>query len=331
MKPKYIALGLTSLLGFNTVSNAFSDISIADQYYTSTTYLQQVEVFSGYEDGSFGRDKLINRAEALKVILVAAEIETLEGLSVSFSDVPAGIWFHDFIATAAKEEIVSGDAQTGLFAPGRTVNKAEFLKMLMKAFGIDPGSFELTKTATDVPEGAWFEDFFRFALEFNVITPDASGKVQPDKQLTRGEAAQLIFNIMRQGKGLDPQLLLNLTEIHLVKSFELINNETPEIGTAAILVALAENYSNYAAEIITEDNINYNIVQSAQKVTAAFKSLVQALGSIKSEDYATAVTQAKAAWALSDESRNLNPKNESLSIKLQDLAASIADKARSMQ
>ena len=159
-----------AILALPPSTKAFSDVTIGDTLYAPTTYLEQIKVFKGYEDGSFGKDRIINRAESLKTILTAAEHEVPEQIASKFTDVPADVWFGPFVNYAADLEIVSGDADTGQFAPARTVNKAEFLKMLLKAFEIDPANFTLEASAADVPQDAWFAPYLQFAVQFNVIT-----------------------------------------------------------------------------------------------------------------------------------------------------------------
>ena len=215
--------------------SAFSDITIQDPVYDSATYLEAVEVFKGYDDGTFGRDKTINRAEALKTILTAAETEVPEASATKFTDVPSDIWFARYVNYSAEQGIVKGDDTTGLFSPGRNVNKAEFLKMMMLAFDIDPTQYPVISSVqiTDVPSGIWFEPYFQFAVKFKILTPDGANQVNPGKELSRGEASELLFSMIRQGKGLKPQILLNLSELHLLKGIEYL--ERDEVSTRCTL------------------------------------------------------------------------------------------------
>jgi len=199
-------LAVVPLLVIGLQAQAFSDITVDDWPYMATTYLEKIEVFKGYEDGSFGRDRLINRAESLKTILVAAELDTPEASVVKFKDVPTDVWFAKFVNHAADLGIVSGDGSTGDFVPARSVNKAEFLKMLMLAFDIDPTTYDLEASPNDVPNDAWFAPFMKFAAQFEIATVDGDGNSHPGKELTRAECAQLIFNMMHKGPSYSQQL-----------------------------------------------------------------------------------------------------------------------------
>lgn len=323
MKAPLFALSLLLPL----TSFAFSDITIRDAVYDSSTYLESVGVFKGYDDGSFGRDKTINRAEALKTILTAAEAEVPAAAADRFNDVPKDIWFAPFVNFSAEQGIVKGDDTTGLFSPGRNVNKAEFLKMMMLSFDVDPAQYPVINdiTINDVPAGIWFEPYFKFAVKFKILPADADGNVQPGKELSRGEAAELLFSMIRQGKGLKPQTLLNLSELHLLKSIEFMEQDA--VSTAAILVDVSGAFSAYALEMLPENNI----VQSADKVVAALKMLTSTYQMGASGDLDGVITTSKDAWAKADESLQLNPQNQILTDKIKDIAANIADKARAEQ
>ena len=64
---------------------SFSDVYESDWYYQSVSYLSSQNVISGYSDGTFRPDNLINRAETAKMIYktytdldVREEINSLE-------------------------------------------------------------------------------------------------------------------------------------------------------------------------------------------------------------------------------------------------------------
>lgn len=306
---------------------AFSDITINDDYYDSTTYLEAVEVFKGYDDGTFGRDKTINRAEALKTILTAAEAEIGEVDEAKFTDVPTDIWFAPFVNHSAQQGIVTGDDTTGLFSPGRNVNKAEFLKMLMLSFDVDPAQYPVITDVVinDVAEGIWFEPYFKFAVKFNILAVDADGNVNPGLELSRGQAAEILFSMVRQGKGLKPQALLNLSELHLLKAVEFMKQDAT--STAQILVDVAGQFSIYSLEMLPENKI----VQSADKVIEAMKLLTTTYSMGAEGNLQEVIDTSKSAWAKADESLQLNPQNKVLTDKIKDIAASIAEKARAQQ
>ncbi len=322
MKKIFSILVLSSFLSGQVF--AFSDIQITNPIYMSTTYLSTVKVISGYDDGSFKPDNIINRAEALKLILVATD-EEIKPIEISkFKDVPKDAWFAKYINYAADKEFVSGDDATGLFVPDRTVNRAEFLKMLIKAFDIDTSKYVLNVVSKDVPEDAWFASYINFATKFQIMDRDAEDKSYPDKGLTRGEAAEMIFKMLKKGQGLDPQILLNLTEAHLLKTLSFI--EEGNITSAGLVVTMAEKFA-YTTSTILSVSKN-KVVLGAIKTAESLKHLVGAYSAGASGRLADVVTAAKSSFKAAEESLKLNPKNEEMINKIKNLASSLATKAR---
>jgi len=84
----------------------------------------------GYEDGSFRPDAPVNRAEALKILNLAAGLQELEGSTVvSFSDVFPEDWFTPYVKAAASREIVQGYSD-GTFRPSNPITRAEAAKIV---------------------------------------------------------------------------------------------------------------------------------------------------------------------------------------------------------
>ena len=316
-------LGL-AFLATPMMALAFSDIQITNPLYVPTTYMSEKEIIGGYPDGSFGPEKIINRAEALKIILLATEKPVADNVAKKFGDVPTDAWFAKFVTFAADNGIVSGDGATGNFVPARTVNRAEFLKMLVLAFDIDTSKFVLNVPSKDVPDDAWFAPYINFGVKFEIMSQDDSGMAFPSQGLTRGEAAEYIFNMLRKGQGLNPQLLLNLTEAHLVKALEFI--EGGQIAGAGLVVTTAEQYAEIVSQI---SSVASNpVVQGAVKTTEALKHLVGAYSAGENGRLDDVVTASQAAWAAAEASLKDNPNNEATATQIKTLAGSLAEQAR---
>lgn len=319
------SIALTSL--FLGQAMAFSDVQITSPLYISTTYLSTKEVLSGYDDGSFKPENIINRAEALKLILVATDEEIAAVATSKFGDVPADAWFAKYVNYAAEKGFVSGDDATGLFVPARIVNRAEFLKMLLKAFDIDTTKFVLNLKSNDVPDDAWFAPYVNFATKFEIMPQDTDGNALPDNGLTRGEAAQIIFNMLKKGQGLDPQILLNLTESHLLKTLEFI--EAGNIPAAGLVVTMAESLSNVTAGI--QSVAKNEVVLGAQKTSESLKHLVGAYSAGQNGRVEDVVTAAKASFKSAEAAVALNEKNAPMIDQIKKLASSLATQAREKQ
>jgi len=322
MNNKIIALSVSILTPLSG-SLAFSDVMRNQEIYLPISYLSNQNVINGYSDGTFGPQKILNRAAALKIILIAAEKKLSTEFSGKFSDVPNGAWFTQYVETAANLKIVSGDAKTGLFTPGRTVNRAEFLKMLFSAFEVDISTFDLSAIKlADAPDGAWFTPYIKFAIKFGILLPDANGNVKPSDPLTRKEAADLIFKTLEKGKGLSYQALLNLTETHLIEALTAI--EESKLSKAGIDVVAAERF----VLLVTAALPKNNIAQSAGDITESIKSLVGAYAAGQNGQPEEVITSAKKAWQLADVAFQKNPAQSKIVEEIKNLAADLAGRAR---
>ncbi len=94
--------------------------------YTAVHY----GIAAGYSDGSFKSNDPVNRAEAVKMLTLAAQIfpEALTG-AIKFPDVSPEEWYASYVKSAADAEIVSGYSD-GTFGPERPITRAEAAKIV---------------------------------------------------------------------------------------------------------------------------------------------------------------------------------------------------------
>lgn len=312
---------------FPALCGAFPDVQIQNWQYKSVEYLNAKKIIKGYPDGTFKPEKNVNRVEALKLILAATEknLQT-ENTQNPFPDVPSESWFFPYVSYASAQNIVKGDAQTGLFSPAREVNKAEFLKMLLLAFDIDPLKFSTSEIEiNDVSESDWFAPYLKFAVKFEIIKKDDQGNGNPGKILNRGETAQIIFNILKNGKGLDPQTLLNIIESRLIVSVNHL--EKADLFGSSTNASVANDFSEILISFLPENNV----VQAADKIAKALKSLIGAYVAGQNGLSEDVITASKQAWQWADESLQLNPSQEGITTEIKKFAESMANKARAEQ
>lgn len=175
---------------------AFSDVADDHPFYAATQWLEARSVIAGYEDGTFRPDQAVNRAEALKMILLTAGLALSEFSGAEeavYTDVPFGEWYHAYIYTATERSIVSGYGD-GTFQPEKTVNLAEALKMMLLAHGLSMSTPSEAPYA-DVAMDAWFAGYVAYAKDRSFIEAASDGLLHPDALLTRGELAELLYRL----------------------------------------------------------------------------------------------------------------------------------------
>ena len=116
------ALLFFSLYGASSVE-AFSDVTEGAPNYQAISYWDEKAVFVGYEDDSFRPDISMNRAELIKSVISANEIEFAEeDFKDCFLDV-SDEWFAPYICYAKDQEWIEGYSD-GNFYPANEINRA---------------------------------------------------------------------------------------------------------------------------------------------------------------------------------------------------------------
>lgn len=186
---KKILLALVLVVALNAQAK-FYDVDVTHPYFHSIEVLQSEGVVEGHivnEHRMFFPLSKINRAEALKLILLSTEIEVVESNGQIFPDVEAGQWFADFVNTAYQLGVVEGFPD-GNFYPAITVRRAEFIKMLFEALKLPVPE----KTEDEM----WFDPYLILAEEFRLLPADKD----PNGVIDRGEAAEIIFRTQQVNK-----------------------------------------------------------------------------------------------------------------------------------
>lgn len=228
------SLRLPTALGQES-TQSFSDVPEGHKYFDAVEFLKERGIIDGYEDGSFKPDGTINRAEAMKIVILgrykwlneefeaeaflespADEVaatdngEPSEGAETDeagngestkpvFSDV-SDEWFAPYVLRAREQEIINGYTD-GTFKPGNNINKAESLKIILLAFTVDETFVDPGKNPfPDVPFSAWYAKYVKYAKDKMVIEPDAFGNFNAATDITRGEFADIIYRVMYIGE-----------------------------------------------------------------------------------------------------------------------------------
>jgi len=283
----------------------FQDVLRTNDNYVPISYLQQTKVIGGYSDGTFKPNNPINRAEVLKVILQGSKIESSEQFdSLDFPDVKKEDWFARFVVQAKKLGIIKGDATTGHFSGGRQVNKAEFLKMLLVANRIKEEALKLnneTVLAEDVPNDAWFAPYMGYAIKTGIISKNEQGKLEPNKALTRGEVAKMMYLLLLIKNSNNTQFLLHRAEAELSQI---------EVYIAANKVMNAKRASELAVDLTQQAIKNLpedKVVLGAGKLAKSYDWLVDSFifgiqkDFEKAEEFANkAIKKATEAWEVNN-------------------------------
>ena len=165
----------------------FPDVESTVSYAQAVQELSALDVISGYDDGTFGPDKLVTRAEITKMIVDAlAERSSAEASteSTKFADVSADHWAKGYINQGVADGFIAGMSDTE-FDPDANVTYVQAQKMLVSAIG-----YETYAQA----QGGWPTGYKTYAASLD-ITKGISG-ITDSTELTRAQVAQMIDNAM---------------------------------------------------------------------------------------------------------------------------------------
>lgn len=171
----------------------FSDVSKAHPNYEAIKFLQAEGIISGYSDGTFKPGNTVNRVEALKMLMLAFDMEAGPAGSLPFSDTDDGAWYAATLATALDKAIVRG-YDDGTFRPSNVVNKAEYLKMLFLTGGITPAESLTANPYSDVPKDAWYAPYAYLTNKMNLLSV-ANDRLSAGSGMTRGDVAETIYRL----------------------------------------------------------------------------------------------------------------------------------------
>ena len=165
----------------------FPDVESTASYAQAVQELSALDVISGYDDGTFGPDKLVTRAEITKMIVDAlAERSSAEASteSTKFADVSADHWAKGYINQGVANGFIAGMSDTE-FDPDANVTYVQAQKMLVSAIGYETYAQS---------QGGWPTGYKTYAASLD-ITKGISG-ITDNTELTRAQVAQMIDNAM---------------------------------------------------------------------------------------------------------------------------------------
>ena len=238
-----LALASVMLLGMMVVGSSAKGIDdftdkaeIVNQDAVAVT--SAIGMFEGYEDGSFGPENVVTRAEMAVIIctmLYGAGVNVNQFAETNvFTDVPA--WAQGYVNLCSSLGIVAGVGE-GKFDPNATVTTAQAVLMLCRALGY-------FQNAAD------FGDNWMLAATAKGTALGLYGdlKLTANAGLTRDNVAELVFNALtkavpvqynellgvyyNENKGILYSLTYYYTDTLGYKNFDLVykTNENTDYG-----------------------------------------------------------------------------------------------------
>ncbi|MBD3330416.1 hypothetical protein GF354_02695 [Candidatus Peregrinibacteria bacterium] len=199
----FLAFVSTFLMGSTAYAELvdFNDL-LETEYRSSIIWMAENDIVNGYDDGSFGVDKCVNRVELLKMLFLMNDVDPYAFTSSLFKDTPEGQWYTPYVKTARAKGVVNGYPD-GTFKPGNCVNRAEAIKMaVIEFFGDVPEYRYYYGYVEDLESDQWYYDYVDYVLSADAVGlmhTESSGyndfKFFPGDSMTRAEVAEMLYRL----------------------------------------------------------------------------------------------------------------------------------------
>jgi len=122
-------------------------------------------------------------------------------------------WFYYCVEIATEMGLVHGykgeddrgNNATGLFLPHENISRAEAVKVFLEAADLDILAVEkiydqVDEQGNSITEGWYYDSQLNYiysAIEYDLLVPDSSGRVYPERKISRGEMAEMAAIILK--------------------------------------------------------------------------------------------------------------------------------------
>ncbi|MEK7673485.1 MAG: S-layer homology domain-containing protein [Patescibacteria group bacterium] len=195
----FLISGATEKKFNNDLCGKFNDLTEDSKYCEAIEWAVGEGVFNGYNDGTFRANQAISRAESLKVILNALNVNTIKSYNynLGFYDTEKGAWYEEFIQTGLSLGIVKGYSDN-TFRPFQSVNRIEALTMLLNTAKAKDNITIPTNNigqpyydTPNTPATKWYLSYVYYAQAYDLT--DNEKYFYPDAKMTRGEMADMLY------------------------------------------------------------------------------------------------------------------------------------------
>ncbi|AOZ93791.1 S-layer homology domain-containing protein [Paenibacillus crassostreae] len=204
---------LVASLSFGSSALAFSDLS-GDPAEVKINALKSSNVISGISDDLFAPKSKVTYAQGLQFLVNAFDL-TMDNTSAKaseyFDNVVDGTWYTKAFLIAHH----NGLSVDKTVNPNEPITRAQFAHLVTQSL-FTKGNFPVTKmyfTITDaekLPQDV--SNSLQTLLNTRILTLPENGKFRPNDDITRSEAAILIYDALEFAKKIIPQLEMDIPQ-----------------------------------------------------------------------------------------------------------------------
>lgn len=229
----FLAMNLQPLTGNSANISSFSDVDANYSWATEAIdTLVSRGVLSGMDGKTFAPSSPVTKEQFAKMLVLALDIELIEGADTSYSDVAEDRWSIDYINTA-KEYLYDDSYGSGSFTPSENYSREKCAYAIAMALGIsaDKNLLDSAVLSSNFQDSADITTALTTPVAIVAergIVKGADGKLRPKGEVTRAEAAVMLYRA------------INYKERN---SQELFITQTPLIGEAQVTLEQAKRWA----------------------------------------------------------------------------------------
>ncbi|WP_226545564.1 S-layer homology domain-containing protein [Bacillus thuringiensis] len=262
--------GVVAPVAASAQENVFKDVPSGQWYSKAINEMAAKGIISGMENGIFGLGQDVTRAQVATFMVKAKDI-TPNSTKTSFTDVDVNEWYAKYVSAAETNKIMAGIGDNK-FGPKDQLTRAQMAQILVNAYGFKADENN-KKTFNDLEGLGWAtaKSSIETLASLGLISGYGDGTFQPNKVVSREEAAQFIYNAMDYKK---PEAkVVSATPINAkqveVKFGTEVNIDTKDEAKKAEalkLFTLGEGETKQAAKDIKVSSDNKTVVVTFDKV-----------------------------------------------------------------
>lgn len=189
--------------GSTEITVSFDDLGESKWAEEAILYLLKNKVVNGKTTGKFYPNDNVTRAEFVKMLMLGYGVTSDDGKSKAFSDVPSSHWAHEYVNIASSRGLVNGISETE-FGADSYITREDMAVMgyrLLICFSEFIGEQSIENVFADFSS---FSDYAKNGIlmlnKHGFLNGYPDGSFKPKNNVTRAEAAQFVYNLIK-GRG----------------------------------------------------------------------------------------------------------------------------------
>ncbi|MBM7703449.1 S-layer homology domain-containing protein [Metabacillus iocasae] len=184
----------SSALPFSaSAQSVFSDVPTNHPHYEAIEFLTDVEIITGYEDGTFKPNNHITRGQTAKMISRFYYVDEEPSMQV-FKDLPVTYSDKELVVAAnLMHEMSVMTGANGYFMPFKNITRQQMAKVLVEEFGLDYVEGAQTNIKDLDKAFPEFQDYIEILAQ-NEVT--VVSEFKPTEPVSRAQFASFVYRAL---------------------------------------------------------------------------------------------------------------------------------------